>query len=191
MNHEQILSALNGRVVAVAERKYNMETRNFEPVVRHYRLVLENNVNWNWLTRSHEITGTKSLKAVQVENPAVQFGTHFISHANDFAYYFGMIDETHQISEREGDIVSEIDFYQPQKPHINHNSILETCIFCGEIEPEAELCKGADGPYHPACQAEISDISITAEEMFRLGYWVNRLTGLCPDQAQSHRFIVT
>ena len=126
LKHKEILAQLDGRIVSVKERKYNLTIKDYEEVVLHYRLALQKNINWNWLTDTHEDTGAKSLKAVQVENPAVQFGTNQISHANGFAYHFGVIDETHQVSMRSGEL-SPIDFYQPGAAlHINHNLIIES-----------------------------------------------------------------
>ncbi len=124
LSHNEILTQLDGRIVLVREQKYNSTIKDYEEVILHYRLVLQKNFNWNWLTRSNEETGKKSLKAVKVENPAVQFDTYLISHANDFAYNFGLIDENHKISERSGKILSAIDFYKPQPPHINQNCLI-------------------------------------------------------------------
>ena len=125
ITHKEILDQLEGKIVTVQEKKYNPDIKDYEDVEVQYRLGLGNfnGAGWNWLTKSFDKVD-KSLCAVKVENNAVIFDHHQMSHATHFAYHFGIIDETYQISERTGEL-SDIDFYQPTGHlHINQGTVI-------------------------------------------------------------------
>lgn len=122
MDHQKILTALQGKVVAVAEQEYSRGKKDYVSVIKHYRLGVATSFNWNWLTRMFDNPG-RYLTAVQLENPCVQFSQPYLSHPNDFAHYFNLIDETYQISERTKNL-SAIDFYKPEAPKINQALVI-------------------------------------------------------------------